>query len=311
MMTTYTSQPYAGTADLQAMIDLLLAVRPAAHLADYPGVGDLRELLELPESRVNTRLWHDARGQLAAFAIVDLSRDNMLFEVAPHAFGGEIEAQMIAWSVERLRDAEHESGEPVTLDTCCRDDNTARTALLERHGFVPQVSRTLRMMRPLDEPIPAPRLPSGFSVRHVAGEREVEAYVALHRAAFGTENMTVDYRLAIMRAPDYDPELDLIAIAPDGTWAGFCVCQINREENARTGRNEGWTDPVGTHPEFRQRGLARALLLTGLSLLKQRGVDAALLGTSSANVVMQRAAESVGFRPLSTIVWFSKPIFGT
>lgn len=309
-MTVYTDRLYSGEADLHAMIDLLLAVRPAAHLADYPGVGDLRELLELPESRVNTRLWHDARGQLAAFAIMDLSRGTMLFEVAPHAFGGEIEAQMIAWSVERLRDAEHESGEPVTLDTMCRDDNTARIALLERHGFVMQPERTLRMIRLLDEPIPAPRLPAAFSVRHVKDEEEVEAYVALHRAAFGTQNMTVERRLAIMRAPDYDPELDLIAVAPDGTWAGFCVCQINREENARTGRNEGWTDPVGTHPEFRQRGLARALLLTGLSLLKQRGVDAALLSTSSANVAMQRAAESVGFRPLSTIAWFSKPIFG-
>ncbi|MGH2593012.1 MAG: GNAT family N-acetyltransferase [Anaerolineae bacterium] len=308
-MTVYTDRLYSGEADLHAMIDLLLAVRPAAHLADYPGAGDLREWLELPDTRVNTRLWHNARGQLAAFASVDLSRGYMLFEVAPHEFGGEIEAQMIAWSVERMRRSRY--SECTTLDTSCRDDNAARIALLERHGFVIQAERTLRMVRRLDEPIPAPRLPAGFNVRHVAGEREVEAYVALHRAAFGTQNMTVERRLAIMRAPDYDAELDLIAVAPDGAWAGFCVCQINREENARTRRNEGWTEPVGTHPEFRQRGLARALLLTGLSLLKQRGVDAALLGTSSANVAMQRAAESVGFRPLSTIAWFSKPIFDT
>jgi hypothetical protein len=33
----------------------------------------------------------------------------------------------------------------------CRDDDTARIALLERHGFVRQAVSSLRMIRPLDE----------------------------------------------------------------------------------------------------------------------------------------------------------------
>jgi ribosomal protein S18 acetylase RimI-like enzyme len=116
--------------------------------------------------------------------------------------------------------------------------------------------------------------------------------------------MTVEYRLAMMRVPDYEPELDLIAVAPDGRFAAFCVCHISREENALTGRNEGYTDPVGTHPAFQRQGLARALLLTGLHLLKQRGMDRAILGTWGENIAMQRTAASVGFRVESTTIFF-------
>ena len=310
-MTTFTSQPYAGAADLQAMIGLLIAVRPAERITDYPGIVDLQELLGRPAIQANTRLWEDADGQLVGFAIVDAC-NNLLFEVAPQAAGGDVEPQMIAWGVECIRHAGRERGAPIMLDASCRDDDTERIALLERHGFVRQAVHSLRMTRSLndsdDEPIPAPQVPVGFVVRHVAGEHEVEPLAALHRAAFGTENLTIEDRLAWMRVPEYKPELDLIAVAPDGTFAAYCMCSISEEENARTRRSEGYTDPVATHPAFQRRGLARALLLTGFHLLKQRGVGTAVLGTSSENIAMQQAAASVGFRVQSTKIWFAKRI---
>lgn len=86
------------------------------------------------------------------------------------------------------------------------------------------------------------------------------------------------------------------------------MCSISQEENARTGWNEGYTDPVATHPDFQRLELARALLLTGLHALKQRGMDTACLGTSSENVAMQQKALAVGFRVQSTTLWFSKPV---
>jgi ribosomal protein S18 acetylase RimI-like enzyme len=168
--------------------------------------------------------------------------------------------------------------------------------------------RSLHMVRPLDEPVATPRVPAGFAIRHVVGDQEVEALVALHRAAFGTQNMTVEERLAMMHLPNYDPELDLLVTAPDGQFAAYCMCCISPEENARTGRNVGHTDPVGTHPAFQRRGLAKALLLTGLHKLKQRGLDAAVLGTNSDNVAMQRTAQAVGFRVHSTLLWFAKSV---
>ncbi len=49
-------------------------------------------------------------------------------------------------------------------------------------------------------------------------------------------------------------------------------------------------------------------MLTGLRKLKERGAEKAMLGTSSENTAMQRAAESAGFRLAWSKVWLSKPI---
>lgn len=112
----------------------------------------------------------------------------------------------------------------------------------------------------------------------------------------------------MMSGPDYDPDLDLVMAGPDGRLAAYCMGQIFREENAQTGRNEGYTDPVATYPQYQGRGLAKALLLAGLRLLRERGVDTAIMGTSSENEKMQRAAQAVGFRVESATVWFAKPV---
>ncbi len=45
--------------------------------------------------------------------------------------------------------------------------------------------------------------------------------------------MTVEYRQAIMRAPDYIPELDLVVQAPDGDLAAFWICQIFPDDSPR------------------------------------------------------------------------------
>lgn len=302
-MTTLTTQLYTGLADLHSMLDLLVAVRPAERIAGYPSAVDLRELLALPAVQDNTRLWFDAAARLVGFALVD-HYNNLCFESADPG----IETEIVDWGVQCIRRAMEATGEELTLDASCSADNPERLALLERHGFIREAQYSVHMVRSLHEPIPAPQLPLGFSIRHVTGEHEVDALVTLHRAAFGTETMTVEERLAMMGVPDYEPELDLVVVAPDGRPAAYCMVSISQEENAQTGRNEGYTDPVATHPDFQQRGLAKALLLTGLHILQQRGIDTACLGTSSDNVSMQRTAQAVGFHVQSTTLWFSKPV---
>jgi len=306
-MTNPSPRPYSGAEDLQAMLDLLTAVRPAGRITDFPSPVDVRELMALRAVRKNTRLWFDARGALAGFAFVD-HYDNLRFELAPVCVSPAMEAEIVAWGEACLRRAMREHGDERTLDASCREDDAEKVAFFLRHGFAMQEMRSLRMTRPLAEPIPAPRLPEGFTIRHVTGEAEAGALVALHRAAFDSQEMTLEERLAMMRATEYEPQLDLVAIAPEGAYAAYCMCSISREENERSGRSEGYTDPLATHPAYRRRGLARALLLTGMRALEQRGIQTAVLGTSSENFAMQRAARAVGFRIQSATCWFSKTV---
>jgi GNAT superfamily N-acetyltransferase len=307
-MPAFTNRPYAGDADLQAMIDLLVVARPSERVVDYPSIIDLREMLDTSEVQANTFLWEDGNGQLVGFAIVRPIYGSLYFEIVPQACDDDLVAQMVAWGAERMCSVRRKPGEPVVLRASCRDDNGGRVALLEQHGFVRQDEYTLHYVRPLDGPIPEPQVPGGFGIRHVEGEHEAKALAALHRAAFGTENMTVEGRLSWMHTPDYDPELDLVAVAPDGTLAAYVFCSVSEEENALSGRKDGYTDPMATHPAFQRQGLARALLLTGFRLLKQRGVETARTSTGSWNVAMRQTAQSVGYSAESKTIFFEKPV---
>lgn len=309
MRPPFAGRPYQGEPDLQAMIQLLTAARPAERQDEHPSPSSLAEMLSVPAHREGVRLWWDVQQRLAGYALVDVRYCNLYLETHPEATGLGLEGEIIHWAAKYLpkgRRAWGLSTESLTLDASCRSDDGNRIAVLEAHGFEPLSDRSLRLVRRLAEPSPAPSLPPGFAIRGVTGEHEVEALVALHRAAFGTQNLSREDRLSWMRTADYDPDLDLLAVAPNGQLAAYCFCRISREDNARAGRNEGFTDPVATHPDFRRRGLARALLLAGMGLLREQGVDWAVMGTLSDNVAMQRAAESVGFQVAWEKLWFAR-----
>jgi len=133
--------------------------------------------------------------------------------------------------------------------------------------------------------------------------------VALHQAAFGTQNMTIENRRTIMRNPAYIPELDLLLEAPDGTLATFCYCTIPREANELSGRSEGEIAIIGTSPAYQKRGLGRAMLLAGLQRLKDFGVEMATLGTSSENGGAHSVYFSAGFRVSYRSLWYAKSIW--
>ncbi len=306
---TLHARAYAGAHDLQSMIELIKR-RPLEWATDFPGCLDLQEMLAVPRLQAGTRLWLDARRRLVAFAIldVDIASANLALEVSSYWKEKGLERQMVAWAEGFVRQSNPPGVQPFLLEASARSDNPATIALLEELGFVRQPGETVHLERSLAVPIPKPELPGGFSIRPLDGEAEAAEWVRLHRASHGTENMTVEYTLAMMRTPNQDPAMDLVAVAPDGTLVAYCVCFIDVERNALTGRRDGYTDPIAAHPDFQRRGLSKALMLSGLALLRERGMDTVCLGTSSDNLGMLRAAASAGFHITRNVFWFGKPI---
>jgi hypothetical protein len=131
------------------------------------------------------------------------------------------EAKLVDWAVEAARKRNLEGGSKQTLDASALEDDLPRLRFLDRHGFERQKEASLLYARSLTGPLPEPRLPAGFCIRLMKAETEIEAYVELHRAAFSAGNMSIEYRRAIMDAPGYLPELDLVAVALDGELASF------------------------------------------------------------------------------------------
>lgn len=280
----------ADELDLEAMRALMRA--NAAHV----GIVDFEEHVLLPDIRKTMRIWK-SRGRMLGFAYVD-DFENLWFEVDQNCDSlPQLEDEIVEWGLTCVRDR----GPELTLDSSCDGTDSYRIGMLERHGFGRSAVRTLRYSRRLDLPITEHQIPADFSIRPVSGTEEVPRLVALHRLAFGTENMTVERRLAMMSTPQYQCNLDLLAVAPNGELAAFCVCGWDDQA-----KGVAFTDPIGTHPRYRGLGLASALVSAGLCRLRNAGALTATLGTSSDNVPMQRLATALGFDCVSERVWFSK-----
>lgn len=293
---------------LTPLVELFLAGRRVGIVDDWTTAAEVRRLLretsESPERAA--RLWHDASGRLVGFARMR-SPGVPLVLVDPGMPADEVLGPIVGWLDEQSKRVNLSRVEPQPLVVTWRDDAPAYLETLERLGFVPEDAHVLLLTRSLADPIPEPVLPPGFTVRPVRGEDEVEAYVALHREAFGTEIMTLARRLEIMRDADYVPEIDLVAVAPDGTLAAFVRGWVEGEMNLRLGQRQAWTDPVGTRPAFRRLGLSRALFHAAFRRLKERGIVQTKLGTGSWNTSAQAAFQSVGFRRRYRLRRFARP----
>ncbi len=304
-----TSHPLTHEQDIQHVLALRRICTTPESLHDYPTISELPELLA-PANRETYRiqLWEDTDDTLIAFGIVDTAFSNLYFFVHPDHQVISLESGIIAWAIEQMRTIGQQQNRQVSLDTGCRENDTQRKTFLEQHGFLLQPEQTLRMERPLTEPIPAPQLPEGWTIRQLMDKQDVADYVALHRAAFGTNHMTVEHRLAVMSNPNYRPELNIVAVAPNGTPGAFCVSNIHTEGNTQSGQQEGEIGIIGTHPAYRNMGLGKAMLLEGLQHLQACGMKMAWLGTGNSNTSAIRLYESVGFKVAIRILWYSKAL---
>ncbi|MGA7935158.1 MAG: GNAT family N-acetyltransferase [Kovacikia sp.] len=316
-----TSRSYADETDFQAISDLINACEAVDQLDQGTSVEELRRNFAAPGFDLDRdlQLWVNAQGQLIGYGSLrmppaDETQDGFLgLKVHPEVRNQGIEEQILAWVEGRLREKSQASCLPVNLRAGARKCQTDRITFLEAHGFS-IVRYFYQMSHPLATEIPAPQIPSGYCVQPLQ-PNQVTAWVEMFNQSFidhwNFHPLTVEQRQYWMTDPDYEPDLDLVALAPDGTFAAFCLGYIYRQDNRRTGRNEGWIADLGTRRGFRQQGLGRAMLLTGLQRLKAKGVDTALLGVDADNPSgALRLYESVGFRQLFTSIAYCKALSG-
>ncbi|SDZ25013.1 Acetyltransferase (GNAT) family protein [Amycolatopsis xylanica] len=109
-----------------------------------------------------------------------------------------------------------------------------------------------------------PVLPAGYRFR-TAGEAGPEAAVQAHVDAWAPSAYTAEAYEGVRRTAGYRGDLHVLVEAPDGTMA--CSAIMWLDEVNKTAEFE----PVGTHPGYRRRGLARAMLLHGMLLARDAG----------------------------------------
>ena len=144
-----------------------------------------------------------------------------------------------------------------------------RNALLTARGYTRGDGAFVEYARDLDDEIPPDTLPDGYTLRHVQGEADLAPRVEVHRDAFAPSKMTVEKHRAVLASPTYRADLDLVVVAPDGSFAAYCLVWLD------VANRHGLFEPVGCHAAHRQRGLAAAVVREGLRRLQALGATGA------------------------------------
>lgn len=216
-------------------------------------------------------------------------------EIEVSAVPGRDRIPVIEWAQRRLRGRGRVAG---VADT---DDELVE--YLEASGYRPgHVNRWYHWdLETVD--VPNSELPDGWEMRRVVGECEADERRRASHAAFESTmdpQMHLDRYLRFMRSPVYDPQRDLVAVAPDGRIASFMIWWPDPSGIAQI-------DPFGTHPEFHGKGLGNALVHHGLRAMRDAGMTLCRVITDEPRTGATSFYESVGFQDVGRLRWWANP----
>jgi len=202
-----------------------------------------------------------------------------------------VRLEILDWAGERLATSTQD-GAPRSLEVWGAD-GWPETALLEEFGYAPNGTELTQFFQSLDRELPEPVVPDGYAVRAVVGPEEIPARVEVHRSAFAPSRMTVEKYSILVGLWPYAYDLDAVVEAPDGTFAAFTMCWLDRDAQL------GYFEPVGTHADHQQRGLGKAVNTFGLRMFQAAGARDAMVYSDPSNAASEALYRSVGFTPVA------------
>ena len=296
-------RPYQSDRDVLKLVDLVSVVNAAGQ--HHWHVGDVWWGMyqnTVFDPREHIRLWEGDADELLGFGWF-FPPCELGWVVHPRLWTTSfLDTQILAWG-ERHRRERFAADDPERfLLTTTLADDLPRIALLEAHGFTRDTLHMLHLQQTLDHALPVPQLPAGWTVRPVGGEDEWAERVVTHREVWHPSRVTLEAYRRLRQTPGYIPELDLVAVAPDGAFGAYCICWLDPVNQS------GEFEPVGTRPAYRGRGLGKAVVLEGLRRLQQRGARTAVVYAVYNNQAAAKLYQSAGFQVTNQHVYFRKQL---
>lgn len=295
---TITTRPYHDERDLGRIIELVTLATATDLDRAYFHVGDLlwgTYQNTIFDPRASVQLWEDD-DDLVGVAWGGPAPKFYWLQTHPRTWNERaLEIEMLAWAEQRLRAASLPEGQQRTLSISALARDQRWIELLRAHGYERSDEGSMLVMRqPLPSAAPAAALPAGWIVRPVGDEHEWPARVELHREVWHPSKVTLDAYRRLRAAQGYLSDLDLVAVAPDGTLAAYCICWLDPHNRI------GEFEPVGTRAAFRGQGIGRALIQAGLHQLHQHGAQRAVVYTFASNAAAAALYRSTGFTVTDT-----------
>ncbi len=180
--------------------------------------------------------------------------------------------------------------EEVKMKLVVDDDDEERILLLSDLGFEKGKIEGDKQVRPIDSPVPAYDLPEGYTIRNAVIEKDFLKYREVQMTVFPhIVSMSMELLQLYSTASFYQEDLDIVAADPDGKFAALCTARIDPLSKIAE------LEPVGTHPDHRKRGLAKAVICESLKRLEKYKPSAVVILGAAPTDGARRLYESVGF----------------
>jgi mycothiol synthase len=144
---------------------------------------------------------------------------------------------------------------------------------------------------------PAPEFPTGVTLRAFAPGADEEPFTELVNTAFldhpAPLRLTADEVRRSHTSPGFDPTTVLVVEdAASGVMTGFCrILPFTADDGSRAGEIR----LLGVLPEWRGRGLGRAVTAWGVTELRRRGAAAVILAVEGENSGALHLYSGLGF----------------
>jgi GNAT superfamily N-acetyltransferase len=238
------------------------------------------------------RVWETADGALVACANWEGAGSAYL---QVHPAYRHLEPEMLDWAEEALA-APARDGGGRALTLWVFEYDSRRQRLLRERGYAP--TEEWGMVRHMTLPAapyapapPWPGVPAPYQLRAVRPEDDADCQriANLLNAAFRRDfHNAAEFKMFATLAPSYVNELDLVAVAPDGSFAAYVGMPYNRENR------RGIFEPVCTHPDHLRKGLASGLMFEALARVRELGAVDVIVGTGDM-VAANALYDSMGF----------------
>jgi ribosomal protein S18 acetylase RimI-like enzyme len=297
MAPSPTAQPYRGRVDLDAVLAFgssVVAGRPEFSGGWHPG--ELAWAYQTQPASADTWLWRDGE---TIVAVASIDGEDLWVEAAPDH--EELWEAAIGWVAERS------SG--LALRVRAFEGDRPREGRLAALGYARDAWEGVLFELDVATPPPTTRGPAGFRVIDCSAI-DHRARVEAHRRAWDAlahiglpdaRSAFTDLVYADLRGgPGYDPQLDLVAISPEGAMAGACLAWLDAATGAAV------FEPVGVDPVWRGRRLAGLMIHEGLRRLHDRGARTARIGTAHVNAPAIAAYTAAGAQVIGRSRWWRR-----
>ena len=215
-----------------------------------------------------TNIWETSDGKIAA-VLHPICHDEVRIHLHPRFRPSMLEDEIISYSEEHHSDW-FNGGKRILYLSVFPEDAQRQQSLTQR-GFEHLKARDFYWWRDLDAPIPDVPSTPGYEIRSMGPESEHPARSWCSWRAFHAEepdeNYDGDYSwyANMQSAPLYRRDLDIVAVTPNGEYAGFCT--ISYDDYTRSAA----IVLEGTSAEHLNHGLGEAMTIEGMQRLKHLG----------------------------------------